>query len=402
MAAPMQPLPIADTGSPALAGRTNLKDLSREELRRFVGTLGEPPYRGDQIFQWIYRRGAKGFAAMTDLSKAFRERLAAVATLAGPTVAAAPRSADGTRKLLLRLEDGEAIEAVLIPDEDRTTVCLSTQVGCPLACRFCATGDLGLKRDLAPHEIVDQFLIAQEVAGGRLDPAAPVEPQGENEGGRRSGGPPSRPERDRERRVTNVVLMGMGEPLLNYDATLKAVKVLTDPKGVGLGPKRITLSTVGILPKMIPFIEATGVHLAVSIHAPTDELRKELMPIDRKYPLDLVLETLRANRDKLDDRVFFEYVLLEGVNDDPEHARLLAEKIRGIPAKVNLLAFNPHEGSPFRRPSDERVERFKQELRDRGVDAYIRKSRGRDIAAACGQLALLESEGATVKGAAGA
>jgi 23S rRNA (adenine2503-C2)-methyltransferase len=356
----VRPLPIAADEASTTSGRTNLKDLLREELRAFIAREGEPAYRGDQLFGWIYKARATTFEAMTDLPKRLRERLPAVASLDAPAVAAAPRSVDGTEKLLLRLADGLAIESVLIPDEDRTTLCVSTQVGCALACRFCATGDMGFTRNLATHEVVDQFLIA--------------------DGRARAGG----------RHVTNVVLMGMGEPLLNPEATAKALKILSDPKGVGLSPHRITLSTVGILPRMVPFIEETGVQLAVSLHAPTEELRGELMPIERKYPLSDLLATLRENAERLRGKVTFEYALLGDVNDAPEQARELARRLRGIPAKVNLIPFNPHAGSPYRRPSDERIDRFRRELLACGTDAYVRRSRGLDIAAACGQLALVE------------
>lgn len=406
----------------------NLKDLTREEIRAFAAKeLGEPPYRGDQIFQWIYRRGATAFDAMSNLSKALRARLAERATLARAAVAADPRSADRTRKLLLRLADGCEIEAVLIPDEHRVTLCVSTQVGCPLACTFCATGVLGFKRNLTPGEIVDQFLIAEEYASrdraaGLLERAAEeraktrmrrlgalLDDENDFEG---EGEPGPAPERDEKgfaagepraaqrdepagpvaRGITNMVLMGMGEPLLNAENVAKAIKIIVDPQGIGFSRHRITLSTVGILPRLWPFLEETGVNLAVSLHAPNPRIRGELMPIDKAYGMHEVLEQIRARQAELKDRITFEYVLLAGVNDSPEHARELAEAIRGIRGKVNLLPFNPHKGAPFARPADDRVEQFKQALREQGVDAFIRRSRGRDIAAACGQLALQARE----------
>jgi 23S rRNA (adenine2503-C2)-methyltransferase len=406
--------------------RTNLKDLTREELRAYLRERSEPAYRGDQIFEWIYAKGAAGFDAMSNLPKALRARLSAEATLAGPIVEAAPRSSDGTRKLLLRLEDGATVEAVLIPDETRTTLCVSTQVGCPLACKFCATGVLGFSRNLAPHEIVEQFLAGERIAAE--DRAAGLVPKPTAEKARRflsklgnalddeadaeadehvlsegapfpgdaapepapapAGAGPDKP----PRAITNMVLMGMGEPLLNFENVVRALTILMDPRGVSFSRHRITLSTVGILPKLWPFLEATGVNLAVSLHAPNPALRGELMPIDRAYPMREILDSIRARQEEMKDRVTFEYVLLDGVNDGPEQAKELAEAIRGIRAKVNLLPFNPYEGAPFARPDDGRVERFKLALRDLGVDAFIRKSRGRDIAAACGQLALRARE----------
>lgn len=387
--------------------RTRIKNLAREELREHFRALGEPAYRGDQVFEWIYARGARSFDAMTNLPKSLRARLAEEATLAEPEVVSARRSSDGTRKLLLRLEDGAEIEAVLIPEAHRMTLCVSTQVGCPLACAFCATGLLGFRRNLAPSEIVDQFLIAERFAkedreeaharsaeelrrglGSTLEGAE--EEAGDEEIAARNarpapGSPPARG-------ITNVVLMGMGEPLLNAESVAKAIAILADPKGLGLSRHRITLSTVGILPALWPFLEATGVNLAISLHAPDPATRGELMPIEKAHGMTEILDEVRAHAGELKDRVTFEYVLLDGVNDSPAQARQLAEAIRGIRGKVNLLPFNPHEGAPFRRPPDERVERFKQALREEGVDAFIRKSRGRDIAAACGQLALQARE----------
>jgi 23S rRNA (adenine2503-C2)-methyltransferase len=393
-------------------------DLTREELRALVRGLGEPAYRGDQIFEWIYRRGATSFEGMSNLPKALRARLLAEATLAGPAVEQAPRSADGTRKLLLRLEDGAQIESVLIPDEHRVTLCVSTQVGCPLACKFCATGVLGFQRNLAPHEIVAQFLIGERLAsadraegliprrppraarpaisalGSALededaaeegyDPLSPAPSEAEAPAPAPAPGPGDLAPRG----ITNMVLMGMGEPLLNAENVARAIGIITDPRGIGFSRHRITLSTVGILNKLWQFLEETGVCLAVSLHAPSPAVRSDLMPIEKKYGMAELLEAIRARKDELKDRVTFEYVLLHGVNDAPEQARELALAIRGIRAKVNLLPFNPYEGAPYRRPPDERVEAFKQALRAEGVDAFIRRSRGRDIAAACGQLAL--------------
>jgi len=359
---------MAETTTEALP---HLRDMTLAELRDFAkDALKEPQFRGNQLFEWLYRHRATTFEAMTSLGKALREKLPSVARIAEPKVVAAPRSVDGTRKLLLELEDGSHIEAVTIPDADRVTLCVSTQVGCALACKFCATGVLGFKRNLRPHEIVDQLLIAdryskkdQEEAGFHAD-----------------------------RGITNVVLMGMGEPLMNADNVAQAIAIVTAREGLDFSRHRITLSTVGILPKLWPFLEKTGVNLAVSLHASNPTVRAELMPIDKAYGMDEILESIRAHAEAIKDRVTFEYVLLAGVNDTVDQARELANRIFGIRGKVNLLPFNPYEGAPYARPSDDVVEAFRNTLRDSGIDAFVRKSRGRDIAAACGQLALTERE----------
>jgi 23S rRNA (adenine2503-C2)-methyltransferase len=349
--------------------------MTLEELRAFAKeTLGEPLFRGNQLFEWSYRHRAQSFEAMTSLGKALREKLTGLARIAEPKVVAAPRSTDGTRKLLLELEDGSKIEAVTIPDADRVTLCVSTQVGCALACKFCATGALGFTRNLMPHEIVDQLLIADRYAK-----------QDQEEAGFKA-----------DRGITNVVLMGMGEPLMNADNVAHAIAIITTREGLDFSRHRITLSSVGILPKLWPFLERTGVHLAVSLHASNPTVRAELMPIDKAYGMDQLLDSIRDHAEEIQDRVTFEYVLLAGVNDKVEHAKELAGRIAGIRGKVNLLPFNPFEGAPYSRPNDETVEAFRNALRDEGVDAFVRKSRGRDIAAACGQLALTER--ALVKG----
>jgi 23S rRNA (adenine2503-C2)-methyltransferase len=367
----------------APAQPAHLKDLTRDELRALVTSrFGEPAYRGDQIFEWIYRHRAADFDAMSNLPAPLRERLAAEATLAGAEVTAAPKSIDGTRKLLLRLEDGERVEAVMIPDGKRLTLCVSTQVGCALACTFCATGVLGFKRNLRPGEVLDQILIAdryaREDAGERSDAGAQGEPP--------------------RCRITNLVLMGMGEPLLNAENTARALEILADHRGIGLGPRRVTLSTVGVTSRLWGFLDRTGVNLAVSLHAPEPTLRAQLMPIERAHPVTELLAEIRRRqgRGELRDRVTFEYVLLRGVNDAPEQARALSALVRGIHCKVNLLAFNPYPGSPYQRPAEEAVDRFRAALVAAGTDAYIRRSRGRDIAAACGQLALRRDEGAPI------
>ncbi len=345
----------------------DLRDLPREALRAHLRELGEPAYRGDQLFAWIWRRGARSFDEMTNLPAALRARLAECARLSEPAVDRVDVSADGTRKLLVRLEDERRVEAVLIPDGERLTLCISSQVGCALACAFCATGTMGLTRHMRPGEIVAQVLAAQELvlgaeAGRRADPAA--------------------------RPVTNIVMMGMGEPLHNYDGTLAALRILTDPEAFGYAPARITVSTVGLVPQMLALGEELPVRLAVSLHAGDPETRRAIMPVDRRYPMEEVLEACRRFPLRTRERITFEYVLLAGVNDADDDARRLAQRLDGLRCKVNLLPFNEHEGAPFRRPDEARVAQFTETLRALGVDAFVRTTRGRDIAAACGQLAV--------------
>jgi len=345
----------------------DLRDLPREALRAFVRGIGQPAYRGDQIFGWIWRKGARTFDEMTNLPASLREKLAAEARISQPSIAEVSRSTDGTQKVLLELEDGRRVETVLIPDRDRMTLCISSQVGCALACRFCATGTMGLVRHMRPGEIVSQILAAQSLLledeqANRADPA--------------------------ERPVTNIVMMGMGEPLHNYDGTLAALRILTDEQAFHYAPARITVSTVGLVPQMLALGEAIPVRLAVSLHAGDPETRRDLMPIDRKYPMAEVLAACRQFPLKTRERITFEYALMRGVNDRPVDAENLARRLDGLRCKVNLLAFNEHDGAPFERPTDEAVFLFSERLRALDVEAFVRRTRGRDIAAACGQLAV--------------
>jgi 23S rRNA (adenine2503-C2)-methyltransferase len=330
------------------------RDLLLEELRAALVALGEQRYRGDQLFRWIHQRGASSVEAMSDLRRATRERLAAELDLRPLEVETVQSSADGTRKLCLRAVDGERIEAVLIPDDEKLTLCISTQVGCAIGCRFCATATLGLRRNLSAGEIVDEVYRARELA---------------------------------PRRVSNLVFMGMGEPLANYEQTVRAIRLLTHDLGAGFSTRRITVSTAGL----VPGIERLGreefqVNLAVSLNATTDEVRSRLMPINERYPLAALLGAIRAYPLARRRRVTFEYVLLRGVNDGDDDARRLVKLLHGIPAKVNLIPWNPHEGLGFERPAPARVERFQELLKRHGAAAYLRATRGEDIAAACGQL----------------
>jgi len=337
--------------------RPQLKDLTLDALRAHLAERGDAPWRADQIAAWVYARGVEDPAAMTDLSADLRARLAADWRWRALEVEAVERSADGTTKARLAAADGEIVEAVLIPEERRTTLCVSTQVGCPLACSFCATGALGFRRNLSTAEIIDQVMRMRELL----------------------------PE---DRQITNVVFMGMGEPLLNLPRVLSAVELLLHPKAFAFAPRRVTVSTAGVVPKIAPLLEAAPVNLAVSLHATTDAVRDVLVPLNRRFPLELLMETLRGLPSLGPRRpVFFEYTLIRDVNDAPEDARRLVRLLRGLPSKVNAIPMNPHPGSPYRPPEPAVAERFLAELASRGVRVTLRRPRGSDIAAACGQLA---------------
>jgi len=360
--------PVAESAAESVGGPLpDLRDLTREGLREFVVGLDQPAYRGEQIFRWIWRQGARSFDEMTTLPKWLRERLSAAARISSFELDRVDTSEDGTQKILLRLDDGALIETVLIPDGERLTLCISSQVGCALACRFCATGTMGLTRQMSPGEIVLQILAAQDLLLG-AEQGLKADPH--------------------QRPVTNIVMMGMGEPLHNYDNVLTALRILTDETAFDYAPARITVSTVGLIPQMLALGEAIPVRLAVSLHAGDAETRRELMPIDRKYPMDQVLEACRKFPLKTRERITFEYTLLRGVNDRDEDATNLAAALGAMRCKVNLLAFNEHDGAPFERPDDDAVQAFSERLRVLGVESYVRTTRGRDIAAACGQLAV--------------
>jgi 23S rRNA (adenine2503-C2)-methyltransferase len=345
----------------------NLHGTGSEELAALMVELGVEPYRGRQIFRAIHGEGASRFEEITTLPAALRDRLAGSFVIDRPEVASRSESGDGTVKFLLDLPGGSRVEAVAIPDRGRWTFCLSSQVGCALGCTFCMTARLGLERNLSAGEIVGQLeLLCREVGA--------------------------------EPRLSRIVLMGMGEPLHNYEAVLAAVRILGDPQGAGLSPRRITLSTVGLVPEIRRLAgEPDPPRLAVSLNATTDEIRAELMPVARRYPLAELLEAARHFAAGHRDRVTFEYVLLAGVNDSDADARRLVRLVHGVRAKVNLIPFNPTSSLPYERPSDGRVRAFRDLLLARGVPASVRRSRGRDVEGACGQLAF--SELATGSGA---
>ena len=344
----------------APAAKTNLLGLTRTGMEAFVAGMGEKPFRARQLMKWIYRRAVGDFDAMTDLGKDFRRRLAEVADIRVPDVILSQASADGTRKWLLKFESGQAVEMVFIPEPGRGTLCISSQVGCAMDCGFCSTGAQGFNRNLTTAEIVGQVWLANRELG--------YSPDG-------------------DRVITNVVFMGMGEPLMNYRNVVPAAEIMMDDLGLDLSRRRVTISTSGLVPQMIRIADETNVALAVSLHAPNDELRSELMPINRRHPIASLLEACWHYVEKQNARsVTFEYVMLDGVNDRPEHARDLAALLRGRPAKVNLIPFNPFPNTRYRRSSDAAVERFRDLLIKGGVIATIRRTRGADIDAACGQL----------------
>ncbi len=342
-----------------------LTGLSQAELVSFVETMGEPAYRGRQIFAALQHRRLRSFDEMTDLPKDFRARLSEVARASSLTVESRYLSEDGTRRYLMKTHDGFPVETVFIPEERRDTICFSSQSGCPLQCTFCLTAQLGLLRSLTAGEIVEQIVIALNDAYG-----AGVKPP----------------------RGTNLVGMGAGEPFLNFDSLLQALRVMADAQGLHIVPNRVTISTAGVVPRILELAKASDrPHLAISLAAPTDELRNELMPINKKWPLEQLLSACKEFEKTLkpNERVTFEYVMLAGVNDEDEHARQLANLLNrhGLKAKVNLIPHNPAEPLPYQPSLDQTVDRFKNILESKGIHVYVRRPRGRDIFAACGQLA---------------
>jgi len=340
---------------------TYISGLLPHELEQFLSASGHDPYRARQVLRWAYRRGAHDFADMSDLPQALREQLAANAAV-HPLVEVARREArDGSLKLSLRLPDGAEVETVLMPYARRATACISSQVGCGYRCAFCATGGMGLERDLTTAEIVGQLLCARAAGTGHL---------------------------------SNVVFMGMGEPLANYEAVIKAVRIINHPACLNIGARHIAISTCGLPPQMRRLAaEGLGLHLAVSLNAPDDALRNQLMPVNRRHPLGDVIAAAREYAARTGRKVSFEYCLLAGVNDAPAQATALAKLVRGLPAMVNLIPYNAARG-PFRRPDAAAVHAFRRELERRGAEVAVRRSFGEEVAAACGQLASSRRTGA--------
>jgi 23S rRNA (adenine2503-C2)-methyltransferase len=331
----------------------NIKSFSRDELSRFVQEMNLPKYRIAQLIHWIYEKYVSSIDEITEFSKELRENIKKIAYISNLGLARRAQSRDGTEKFLFSLEDGHTIESVLIPEKERLTVCISSQVGCGMGCRFCLTANRGLRRNLKSYEIVDQILSVNRI----------IKPT----------------------KITNVVIMGMGEPLANFHEVTEALWRITDL--IGISKRRITLSTVGIVPKMLLLPKrAPDINLAVSLNASTDEIRDEIMPINKKYPLRSLIDACRQYPLQKGRRITFEYVMIEGKNDSPEDARRLVRLLKGIRCKVNLIPLNPHSGSNFKRTSHEKVLAFQKILLGKNIRALIRESRGQDILAACGQL----------------
>jgi len=339
----------------------SLLGKTEAELIEFATNLGEPAFRGRQLYQWIYARRTQNFEQMTDLPKSFREKLGQTATITETKIERVFYSTDGTRRYLLRLGDGREAEAVFMPEERRDTICISCQVGCAVGCKFCMTAQLGVKRNMTAGEIISQIVIVLNEVYGEDNET----PHG-----------------------TNLVFMGMGESFLNYQEVMQSIRVMADPKGLGISPKRVTVSTSGIVPRIYEFAsESVRPHLAISLSSTTEEQRNDLMPINRKYTLAELMKACREYPLDERERLTFEYVMLAEVNDSDEDARRLVRLLNGIRAKVNLIPHNPAPELPYRASPMERILAFQKILTDKDVPAFIRRPRGQDISAACGQLA---------------
>jgi 23S rRNA (adenine2503-C2)-methyltransferase len=350
------------TGQMTEQGKVNLLGLSRQQMEAFFSEMGEKPFRATQVMKWIFQEGVDDFDTMTNLSKVLREKLKAVAEIRLPEVVQDHPSSDGTRKWLLKVDEVNHIEMVYIPEAERSTLCVSSQVGCTLACSFCSTARQGFNRNLTTAEITGQIALATRIIG--------------------------LPENKGERVITNVVLMGMGEPLLNLENVAPALELMQDDLAFGISKRRVTVSTAGVVPGIDRLCELSDVSLAVSLHAPNDELRDQLVPLNKKYPIkELMAACKRYVAGKPHRRVTFEYVMLAGVNDSEAHARQLVKILRDVPAKVNLIPFNPFPGAPYECSSLAVINAFREVVMQAGIITVTRKTRGEDIAAACGQLA---------------
>jgi len=378
----IDPVPVARDITPRADGRTDLLGLPKDRIRALLAAAGldakQAKLRAKQVFHWLYHRGVTDFEAMTDIAKTMRPWLAERFVIGRPNVVEAQHSTDGTRKWLLRTDDGHEFEMVFIPDADRGTLCVSSQVGCTLNCRFCHTGTMRLVRNLTPGEIVGQVMLARDALGewpkGRMDDLGD-----ESESAYTSDG----------RLLTNIVMMGMGEPLYNFDNVRDALRIVMDGDGLALSKRRITLSTSGVVPMMARCGEEIGVNLAVSLHAVTKDIRDEIVPINKKYGIEELLQACADYPGASNARrITFEYVMLKDKNDSDEDARELVRLLRhyDLPAKVNLIPFNPWGGAPYECSSPERIRRFSDIVFEGGISAPVRTPRGRDIDAACGQL----------------
>lgn len=359
----MTNLAVDQTGLTETA-RVNLLGLSPAKLRDYFVSIGEKPFRATQMLKWIHQRGVDQFDEMTDMSKALRSRLSSEAEIRLPEIVSDDISEDGTRKWLIRVTGGSCVEAVFIPENGRGTLCVSSQVGCSLDCSFCATGKQGFNRDLTAAEIIGQVWIANKAMDANARPD--------------------------QRSVTNVVMMGMGEPLMNFDNVVDAMQLMLDDNAYGLSKRRVTLSTAGVVPALDRLAEHVDVSLAISLHAPNDELRNQLVPINRKYPIQMLLESSMRYLEKMPDihrKLTIEYTMIDQVNDRREHAEELAKLLTDVPCKINLIPFNPFDLVDYKKVSRNALYRFRDILQEAGHIVTIRTTRGDDIAAACGQLA---------------
>ena len=340
--------------------QTNLLDLDRQSMEAFFVDMGEKPFRAGQVLKWIYQYGITDFSEMTTLSKALREKLSDVAQIELPEVISEQISKDGTRKWLLQLDTKNSIETVFIPEKDRGTLCVSSQVGCALDCSFCSTGKQGFNRNLSSGEIIGQLLIASRALGVY---------------------------EHKNRSVSNIVMMGMGEPMLNFENVVSAMSLMTEDNAFGLSRKRVTLSTSGLVPAIDKLADTSNVSLAISLHATNDDLRNKLVPINKSFPLaELMAACKRYAKTRAGDTITFEYVMLDGINDSEAEARMLVKLMNGIPAKINLIPFNPFPGTDYKCSSRTTIDKFRDILIKGGVFTITRKTRGDDIDAACGQL----------------
>lgn len=369
----MNKIPVITSAeqSDQAAKKVNLLGMSKDELSAFFVSLGEKPFRATQVMKWIYQFGVTDFFEMTNISKKLQHKLHEVACVVPPTVKYKEFSQDGTRKWVFEVAGGSLVETVLIPADDgkqfgRKTLCISSQVGCALDCSFCSTGKQGFERDLTPSEIIGQLWVANQSYMENVPPT------------------------ERENRVTNVVMMGMGEPLLNYNPVVAAMSLMLDDHAFGLSKRRVTLSTSGIVPKMYDLAKDIDVALAISLHAPNDELRNELVPINKKYPLKDLIKAAKSyvydENPRHKKHITIEYVMLAGVNDSDEHAHQLVDLLKDLPSKINLIPFNPFPHAPYGRSSNNRIHAFSHILNQAGFVCTIRQTRGDDIDAACGQL----------------
>ena len=349
-------------------GRISLIGMAFEELQEAVVSTGLPKFRAKQLWNWVYQRGVKSFSEMQNLPKDMRERLDKTCTIARSKEILEQKSKDGTIKWLLEMSDGNQVEAVFIPEDDRNTLCISSQVGCTLSCKFCHTGTQGLVRNLGANEIVQQIMFVRDKLGEWPESGEKtVSIEGRN--------------------LTNIVIMGMGEPFYNYDNISKAMKICMDKDGMSISKRRITLSTSGVIPFIIKCGEELDINLAISLHASNNETRSQIMPINKKYPIEELIEACKEYPSLSEKRrITFEYIMLAGINDSDDCAEELAELLKDIPCKINLIPFNQWEGSNFESSSNNRTHAFARILRSKGFDVPIRKTRGEDIMAACGQL----------------